>query len=345
MDISEWNLSERNNKEANHYVYVTIEGGPMKKLIVVLLTTAIMLLVGSFSAFTQAQSPASQAKPTFLAPTPGTYVHGWPAFTVSFPKDWVEQPPGRGTGYGGEVFRVAAPDSKPFAQNIRVPYFAVSVFPALLPIGKWSEILVPTLRLPGSEIKIAYDKPSQLKDGAPAQEAEIEWFSNNVKVNMLVLTTKKDALWIQIIQSSDKWKIGEDVKAYAYSLTFQPGREEPVKVPSDVKAFLDKYSSDLVSGNVERIMANFSDRFLDQRRKKAFYEIWFQNSPDSPVQRGLISSEATVTVFEARGDKAYVDGFFASKARDHADKALKEPMGFRQIIKEQGQWKWYGDQR
>jgi hypothetical protein len=135
------------------------------------------------------------------------------------------------------------------------------------------------------------------------------------------------------------------VKNYAYSLTFQQGREEPVKVPSDVQEFLDRYSSDLVSGNVERIMANFSDRFRNQSRKKAFYEQWLRNNPGSPIQRGLISSEATVTVFEARGDKAYVDGFFASKARDHADKALKEPMGFRQIIKEQGQWKWYGDQR
>lgn len=317
----------------------------MKKLIVVLLITAIMLLVGSFSAFTQAQSPVSQVKPTFLAPIPGTYVHGWPAFTVSYPKDWVEQPPRTGAGGVGEVFRVAAPDSKPFAQNIRVPYFAVSIFPTPLPIDKWSDILVPTLRLPGSDIKIVYDKPSQLKDGTPAQEAEIEWVSNEVKVNMLVLTTGKGAAWIQLIQASDMGKMGEDVKNYAYSLTFQPGREEPVKVPSDVQEFLDKYSSDLVSGNVEKIMANFSDRFRNQRRKKAFYEIWFRNSPDSPIQRGLISSEATVTVFEAQGDKAYVDGFFASKARDHADKALKESVGFRQIIKEQGQWKWYGDQR
>ena len=314
----------------------------MKKFIVVLLIAAIMLLVGSFSAFTQAQSPASQVKPTFLAPTPGTYVHGWPAFTVSYPKDWVEQPPWR---VAGEVFRVAAPDSKPFAQNIRVPNFSVLVFPSPLPIDKWSDILVPTLRLPGSDITIVYDKPSQLKDGAPAQEAEIAFVSNEEKVNMLVLTTRKDTAWIQIIQTSDKGKMGEDLKNYPYSLTFQQGREEPVKVPSDVQEFLDRYSSDLVSGNVERIMANFSDRFLNQRRKKAFYEIWFRNSPDSPIQGGLISSEATVTVFEAKGDKAYVDGFFASKARDHADKALKAPMGFRQIIKENGQWKWYGDQR
>src|SRR4030042_1514467 len=312
----------------------------MKKLIVVLLITAIMLLVGSFSSFTHAQTPASQAKPTFLAPTPGTYVHGWPAFTVSYPKDWVEMPT-----RGGEVFCVTPPDSITLTFPRRVPNFAVWVFPTPLPIDKWSDILVPALSNPGTDIKIVYDKPSQLKDGAPAQEAEIEWVRNEAKVNILVLTTRKDAAWIQIIQVFDKGKIGEDVKNYAYSLTFQQGREEPVKVPSDVQEFLDKYSSDLVSGNVERIMTNFSDRFRNQSRKKAFYEQWFRNNPASPIQRGLISSEATVTVFEARGDKAYVDGFFASKARAHADKALKEPMGFRQIIKEQGQWKWYGDQR
>ena len=130
---------------------------------------------------------------------------------------------------------------------------------------------------------------------------------------MLVLTTRKDSAWIQIIQTSDKGKMGEDLKNYPYSLTFQQGREEPVKVPSDVQEFLDRYSSDLVSGDVERIMANFSDRFLNQRRKKAFYEQWFRSNPDSPIQRGLISSEATVTVFETQGDKAYVDGFFASR--------------------------------
>jgi len=245
----------------------------------------------------------------------------------------------------GEVFCVTTPDSITLTFPRRVPNFAVWVFPTPLPIDKWSDILVPPLRWPGSDITIVYDKPSQLKDGTPAQEAEIEWVSNAVKVNMLVLTTKKDAAWVQIIQASDKGKMGEDLKNYPYSLTFQQGREEPVNVPSDVQEFLDRYSSDLVSGNVERIMANFSDRFLNQRRKKVFYEIWFRNSPDSPIQRGLISSEATVTVFEAKGDKSYVDGFFASKARDQADKALKEPMGFRQIIKENGQWKWYGDQR
>jgi hypothetical protein len=315
-----------------------IEGGPMKKLIVVLLIAAVMFLVGSFSAFPQTQNPVSQMKPTFLAPTPGIYVNGWPAFTVSYPKDWVEQPPRL-----GEVFRVAAPDSKSLP---RVPNFSILILGGPFSIDKWSNILVPALRASGRDIKILYDKPSQLKDGTLAQEAEIEWIRNDeVKLNMLVLTTRKHSALIMIIQGSDKGKIGEDVRNNAYSLTFLKGMDEPVKVPSDVQGFLDKYSSDLVSGNVERIMTNFSDQFLYQSVKKAFFEQWFRNNPASPVQRGLISSEATVTIFEAQGDKAYVDGFFASKARQHPDIAVKVPMGFRQIIKEEGQWKWYGDQK
>jgi hypothetical protein len=202
------------------------------------------------------------------------------------------------------------------------------------------------LKASGRDIKILDDKPSQLKDGTPAQEAEVEWVRNDeLKLNMLVLTTRKDSALIMITQGSDNGKIGEDMKNYAYSLTFLKGRDEPVKVPSDVKEFLDKYSSDLVSGNVERIMANFSDQFLNQSVKRGFFEQWFRNNPGSPVQRGLISSEATVTIFEAQGDKAYVDGFFASKAREHPDIAVKVPMNFRQIIKENGQWKWYGDQK
>ena len=75
-------------------------------------------------------------------------------------------------------------------------------------------------------------------------------------------------------------------RSIPYSLTFQPGRETPAKVPSDVQEFLDRYSNDLLSGNVERIMANFSDRFLNLRQTRAFYEQWPRNSPDSPIQRG-----------------------------------------------------------
>jgi hypothetical protein len=49
-------------------------------------------------------------------------------------------------------------------------------------------------------------------------------------------------------------------------------------------------------------------------------------------------------VFEARGDKTYVVGFFLSKVKGGAD-ALKAPMMFQQIINEHGQWRWFGSQK
>ena len=296
-----------------------------------------MLLVGNFSVPTQAQSPASQMKPTFLAPTPGTYVHGWPAFAVSYPKDWVEQP-----ARPGEVIRVADPNSKTVP---RIPNFVITVFPIPLPIDSWSKIFLPIFSRSGRDFKIMYDKPSQLKDGTPAQEAELEWIRNDgVRVNMLLLNTRKYAPWISIIAASDKGKIDEDLKNYAYSLTFQPAREEPVKVPSDVQEFLNRFCGDLVSGNMERIIPNYSEQFLHQSMNKAFLEQWFRNDPISPIQLGVTSSEPTVTIFEAQGDKAYVDGFYTSKMRNAAN-AVRIPMNNQQIIKENGQWKWYGNQK
>ena len=155
--------------------------------------------------------------------------------------------------------------------------------------------------------------------------------------------TKKGLVWVQITLIDDK-KIGEDLKKIAYSLAFQQGREEPVNVPSDVRAFLDMWCADAKSNDVKTIMGHFSDRFLFSGTNKAFMEQWLRNDPASPIQKDVISEEPTVTVFEPRGDKAYVDGFWLRKAKGDAD-AVKIPMFFQQIIKENGQWKWYGNQK
>jgi len=77
---------------------------------------------------------------------------------------------------------------------------------------------------------------------------------------------------------------------------------------------------------------------------KAFLERWFQNDPLSPIQLGVISQEATVTLFEPRGDRAYVDGFYLSKTKGSAT-AVKSLMYGQQIINEHGQWKWFGNQK
>ena len=137
----------------------------MKKLITGSLIMAVMLLVGSFSAPAQAQSPASDVKPTFLAPTPGLFVNGWPAFTVSSPKDWVEQPL-----LPGQVFRVAAP-------KLSLPPSLILVINAFANSADITNSANAYARLLGQfskDIKVLYDKPSQLKDGTPAQEAEID---------------------------------------------------------------------------------------------------------------------------------------------------------------------------
>jgi hypothetical protein len=104
------------------------------------------------------------------------------------------------------------------------------------------------------------------------------------------------------------------------------------------------YCADVVGHDAKAIMAHYSDRFHSSGATKAFYEQWFRNDPTSPIQTGVISREATVTVFEAHGDKAYIDGFFLDKAKGDAD-GQKWPMYYQQIINEHGQWKWYGNQK
>jgi hypothetical protein len=94
----------------------------------------------------------------------------------------------------------------------------------------------------------------------------------------------------------------------------------------------------MVSRDAESIMAHYSNRFLHSGLQKAFYERVIRTNP---VPEG--TAQATVTVFEPRGDKAYVDGFFLRTAKDGT--SAKAPMLFQQIIKEQGQWKWYGNQK
>ena len=150
--------------------------------------------------------------------------------------------------------------------------------------------------------------------------------------------------WVSIILSADEEKLGEDAKRIAYSLTFQPGREKPVNVPPDVRAFLDMYCTDIMSHDVKTIMAHYSDRFLLNGGNKAITEQWFRNDPTSPVQQGAMPCEAIATVFEPRGDKAYIDGFMLDKAKGEAA-AVKVPMLSQQIIQEHGEWRWFGNQK
>ena len=320
----------------------------MKKLIVLAMIMAAMVLAGSVLALTDAQSPANELKPTFISPTPGLYVNGWPPFTVSYPKELTEIPPA-GPGCVLMAARIS-PDSYP------ATVLSIAVFPNPLPLEEWAKLHMPLWVQLWTGIKVLSDKPSQLKDGTPAREVEFEFvpkpggtlgsstITDARKNYGLLLMTKKDVTSVEVLLSDVRGKLGEDLRGVAYSLTFLQGRDEPVQVPADVRAFLDMYGTDMVSHDVKAIMAHYSDRFLWSGISKAFMEQMFRNDPSSPIQRGVISYRPTVTVFEPRGDKAYIDGFYLYKAKGDAN-ALKWPMGWQEIINEHGQWRWYGDQK
>jgi hypothetical protein len=319
----------------------------MKKLIIAFAITAVVLWGMGIPVPAHAQGPTNVLKPTFIDPTPGLYVHGWPAFTVSYPKEWVELPLTPGAVFRAGGSRLDLPP------GVRLPLISIGVMAGPLPLEDWGRIILPFFANIGRDVKVLTDKPSRLKDGTPAWEVEFEYIittgpdmdsvKDGPKANIFILIAKKELAWIQIALIDDR-KIGEDLKKIAGSLAFLPGREELVNVPPDIRAFLDMYCADIVSHNIESILAHFSDRFLNSGMKKAFIEQDFRNGPSSAALRGVISSAATVTLFEAHGDKAYVDGFFLEKAKGDA-KALKVPMNFQQIINEHGQWKWYGNHR
>jgi hypothetical protein len=82
-----------------------------------------------------------------------------------------------------------------------------------------------------------------------------------------------------------------------------------------------------------KVMAHFSDKYLDSGLRKGELErIW-------RLMIGAITSvEVGVTDFEPAGDRAYLAGFMNTYWG-------KNPLREISIIKESGEWKWYGNQR
>lgn len=307
----------------------------MKKLLLSVVCMALAVVWGGYSV---AQAQTGDLKPSFISFTPGQYVQGWPAFVVSYPKDWTVQPT-----FPGEIFRAAParpglPPSPALVLVVNVPFASLSDMTKIW-IGYVSQM--------GKDFNVLYDNPSKLSDGTPVQEAEVEWtITNGPKLNSFLLAAKKDVTWIWVQIHHDQGKIGEDLKGIVRSLKLLPGQEKPVQVPPDVRAFLDQFGSDVVSRDLGKILAHYSDNFRHTGFNKAMMGMWYQSAPDNPTKRGggVTSSSATVTVFEAQGDKAFIDGFYTEKSKD--DPTPVTPfMCLQQIIKENGQWKWYGNQK
>jgi hypothetical protein len=306
----------------------------MKKFIKISLIILGLLLLTAYSASPQPQkapsddqgittTPAKEEKDTSFPSksSPGLYVNGWPVFTLSYPAHWLEQTPEAGQGFSAAASGLA-------------PRLTVSVFPNSMPLEMATNFFIIALRQIGSDIRLIYDKPSKLKDGAPAQEAELEWVhKSGIKLNTLLLTANKDDIWIMITLSDIQGRIGDDLKSIAYSLRIKPGKEELAKVPVDIQEFLDGYCKDILSHDIEKVMHHFSDQFLNNGSNKKAIEDFIKKNI-----LNIASLEINITGFESQENKADLAGFISVNSG-------KVPLTLSPITKENGQWKWYGNQR
>jgi hypothetical protein len=294
----------------------------MKKLIIVSVIMAIMLLMGGLFAPSHAQDPAKEEKPTFYRLTPGVYVNGWPRFTLTYPKDWVEK-----RHMVQEVFAARSPGPAD------APGFMVVVAHNPDPLEKMAAALVMVFRMMSTDVALVSDKPARLRDGSPAREVELRWIRAGFPANWFGVATKKGDLLILTGVASVSEKTAEDLKAIAYSIEFDPGKDEPVKVPPDVREFLDKHCSANVSHDFAKVWSNFSDGYLNSGVRKGEVERYLRRIIDR-----ITSFEIVITDFIPAGDIAYLAGFVIINGGTFS---ITETS----IIKENGDWKWYGNQR
>jgi hypothetical protein len=293
----------------------------MKMLIVLSVILAVTLLAGNFFAPAYALDPANEEKPTFYRLTPGVYVNGWPRFTIRYPKDWVERLP-----LPLETFRAEPPGRTG-------EMFAIMIYQSSQPLEKRADGQVSFFKniMKAKDVTLVSDKPSQLRDGTPAQEVEIKAVLE-APLNWLTLGTKKGDMVITIGVGGPNVRIGEDLKAILYSLQYQPGKDEPVKVPPDIQAFFDSWSSAFVSHDLAKVMSHFSERYLHSGVRKGEMERFWRQFIGS-----ITSDKVSITELVPAGDRVYLAGF---ESLNFGTVALGTS-----IIKESGEWKWYGNQR
>jgi hypothetical protein len=137
--------------------------------------------------------------------------------------------------------------------------------------------------------------------------------------------------------SLEKGEREEAVLQYEYCFfkyQYETGKDEPVKVPPDVQEFLDRQCNDLISHDLAKFMTHYSDRYLNSGTRKGGMERSWGIGICS-----LISARLTITDFVPAGDRAYLTGFTIFNS------TVTMPITQTSIIKESGEWKFYGNQR
>jgi hypothetical protein len=297
----------------------------MKRLIVLSLLTAVTFLTWGSVAPAHAQDSAKDDKPTFYHLVPGTYVNPWPRFTVTYPKEWTAERPSL---IVGQVLVVSPPGPGAY------PKCGVTVTSFPHPLDTFPEANLAVFKALGiTDATVVTDKLSHLQDGTPAREIELHYSFNGIPNNWLCLATKKgDDVIVHVDVTSRSGKVGEDLRAIPYSLHFQPEKDVLIKVPPDVQEFLGKHCNDIVSHDLAKVMTHYSDKYLNSGKKKREIERFWAFIIDH-----VTAAEVGVTELVPEGDKAYLAGFGRTN--------LGTGMAGETIIKENGEWKWYGNQR
>jgi len=106
-----------------------------------------------------------------------------------------------------------------------------------------------------------------------------------------------------------------------------------VKLPDDVKTFITDFNQAWSDNNYSKLSDSMSDNFLSSGLTKNRMLQYFKMSASYVSESRII-----LTGFELNGNIATVEG-----ARKDKYFEISIPPGF-QMIKENGQWKWYGNQ-
>jgi hypothetical protein len=282
----------------------------MKKSSFVLLLSVSILLMATGTAF-----PADSE--------PKVYVNEWPAFSVSYPSGWIENTPFM------PRFFFRADDPQGFS-SVR----AMITPSKVMPLKSSTKIYIPEMRKYDKNTKLIYEKEVMLKDNTAAYEFQVEWTFDGIKQKSLFLTAQKESQWITIIVSNTQGKISEDLKQIAYSLKIQKGEDKLASVPADILKFLDQYSNDLTSYNIDKIKDYYSDQFLNNGINREFIGAYVT------MIIGPKSYQINITKFESQGKQAHIAGFVATPNDKYP---LLDFNSY--LIKENGKWKFYGNQK
>jgi methyltransferase (TIGR00027 family) len=110
-----------------------------------------------------------------------------------------------------------------------------------------------------------------------------------------------------------------------------------VAVPADIQTFFDQYNKDLLTHEFWRIMASYSGKYLDNGATNTFMSYYWLMVCEVPSVKAITSANTILTNLQINGDIARYSGF----TKTNMGYDLAEGI----IIKENGQWKFYGNQK